>query len=356
MEFKHFVHVFNGKSYTEWECRLLAYLDYKEVLEVVEGKIPESDDTYTAKNKLARAIILAALDNTHVRMVSKIATASGMACLSYYSNATGTSHLWVNRTFAYIDRFKTCIEDVQSAGMNIEPKFSVHVFFNSLDARFDTLVNFYSNTFQNGVAIDDGTLQKLFTALIQQEIRNKSTTHDAALNTSRHGPKHNGRPHHKQQQSIPSSVTCSYCNKRNHSEDECRIKAADERRQSESSNSTSRRARFQDTDDNTLANTRQNQRSTQRSYGRSSSPVSMMAACHTLLQVNDNLDSSNEWILDSGATDHYCKDISWFTTLELFTGKVRVANGDDINIEGRGTIELEMNTPSGIVPIRMTDV
>ncbi|KAF0729523.1 hypothetical protein Ae201684_012791 [Aphanomyces euteiches] len=257
---------------------------------------------------------------------------------------------------AYIDRFKTCIEDVQSAGMNIEPKFSVRVFFNSLDARFDTFVNFYSNTFQNGVAIDDGTLQKLFTALIQQEIRNKSTTHDAALNTSRHGPKHNGRPHHKQQQSKPSSVTCSYCNKRNHSEDECRIKAADERRQSESSNSTSRRASFQDTDDNALANTRQNQRSTQRSYGRSSSPVSMMAACHTLLQVHDNLDSSNESILDSGATDHYCKDISWFTTLEPFTGKVRVANGDDMNIEGRGTIELEMNTPSGIVPIRMTDV
>ncbi|KAH9139223.1 hypothetical protein AeRB84_016502 [Aphanomyces euteiches] len=261
MEFKHFVHVFNGKSYTDWECRLLAYLDYKEVLEVVEGKIPESDDTYTAKNKLARAIILAALDNTHVRMVSNIATASGMLKLlqQRYGNKSfmGESYLYQSllelrirpneSAVAYIDRFKTCIEDVQSAGMNIEPKFSVHVFFNSLDARFETFVNLYSNTFQNGVAIDDGTLQELFTALIQQEIRNKSTTHDAALNTSRHGPKRNGRPHHKQQQSKPSSVTCSYCNKRNHSVDECRIKAADERRQSESSNTTSRRARFQDT-------------------------------------------------------------------------------------------------------------
>ncbi|KAG9407742.1 hypothetical protein AC1031_002465 [Aphanomyces cochlioides] len=177
-------------------------------------------------------------------MVSKIATASGMLKLlqQRYGNKSfmGESYLYQSLLELHI------IEDVQSVGINIEPKFSIHVFFNSLDARFDTFVNFYSNTFQNGVVIDDGTLQKLFTALIQQKIRNKSTPHDAALNTSRHGPKHNGRPHPKQQQSKPSSVTCAYCNKRNHSEDECRKTTADERRQSESSNSTSHRARLQD--------------------------------------------------------------------------------------------------------------
>ena len=82
----------------------------------------------------------------------------------------------------------------------------------------------------------------------------------------------------------------------------------------------------------------------------------MVATSHVSLQAHDPLDSSNDWIFDSGATDHYCKEIAWFTNLEPFTGKVRAANGSDMAIEGRGTIDMEKNTPSGPVQIRLSDV
>ncbi|ETW08684.1 hypothetical protein H310_01212 [Aphanomyces invadans] len=78
MEVKKPVHVFTGKSYNEWECRLLAYLEIKEVAEVVEGTMPPTHADYYAKNRLARVIILSALDDAQVRMVFKVRDAPAM--------------------------------------------------------------------------------------------------------------------------------------------------------------------------------------------------------------------------------------------------------------------------------------
>ncbi|ETV92274.1 hypothetical protein H310_13339 [Aphanomyces invadans] len=176
MDFKHFVHVFNGKSFNEWECRLNAYLEFKEVLEVVDGTMPPTHADFISKNRLARAIILAGLDNHHVRMVSKQPTAASMMKLLSERYGTksfmGESYLFQNlmeirirhneSARAYCDRFKIHLDEVLDAGMTIDDKLQVHIFLNSLDERFESFINFQAHVFQHGEVIDATTLPKLF--------------------------------------------------------------------------------------------------------------------------------------------------------------------------------------------------
>lgn len=52
-------------------------------------------------------------------------------------------------------------------------------------------------------------------------------------------------------------------------------------------------------------------------------------------------DVKNEWILDSGASAHMCKDAKMFSKLEMKTKQIMLASGERIRAEGIGTIELK---------------
>lgn len=57
-----------------------------------------------------------------------------------------------------------------------------------------------------------------------------------------------------------------------------------------------------------------------------------------------DIDPSVKWILDSGATIHMCHDKNMFSEIELSAkalGRVSIANGLQIPIEGTGTVKLE---------------
>lgn len=57
----------------------------------------------------------------------------------------------------------------------------------------------------------------------------------------------------------------------------------------------------------------------------------------------------NEWIIDSGATSHVTSDKSHFTTFEHTTStSLNVANGEKVNIRGKGTCKLEFVNSDGI--------
>ena len=52
-----------------------------------------------------------------------------------------------------------------------------------------------------------------------------------------------------------------------------------------------------------------------------------------------------DWILDSGASHHFCADISQFVdgSLKYIKEDIRIANGDSVKSEGRGKVRLVMN-------------
>ncbi|CAK4102928.1 unnamed protein product [Aphanomyces euteiches] len=209
MEFKHFVHVFKGKSFIEWYTRLLSYLEYKEVDAVVEGTMPDTDPEYTNKNRLAKALILAALDDHHVRMTRMEPSESARV---------------------YCDRFKMTLEDALDANVKIDHGFAVHQFLRSMDHRFDSFVHFQFHRLQNGDDVDETTLPKIYTALLQEDTHVPYDTlaptepFNAAFAMTPRRPRRN-------QAQPRNPVVCSYCNIRNHTEDVCRRKIADQRQQ-----------------------------------------------------------------------------------------------------------------------------
>ncbi|KAF0723698.1 hypothetical protein Ae201684P_005466 [Aphanomyces euteiches] len=77
---------------------------------------------------------------------------------------------------------------------------------------------------------------------------------------------------------------------------------------------------------------------------------------HYTLNAFESPASSSAWILDSGASDHFRNDAAWFEELQPFEGTVRAANGSDMPIAGTGSVLLEMNTPTSIIPVTLQDL
>lgn len=51
-------------------------------------------------------------------------------------------------------------------------------------------------------------------------------------------------------------------------------------------------------------------------------------------------DYSDEFVADSGATDHMCHDKSVFETMLDCSRRIKLANGESINASGRGTVKV----------------
>ena len=180
MEFKHFVHTFKGENFAQWKTRLMAYMEYKEVDDVITRRLPQTAEDYTSKNRLARAIILAALDDLHVRMVATSINAADMMKVlrDRYGNKSFVGHghlidevthmkMKPNETpHAYCDRFKMTVDDAFNAGIKFEDEHVIHFFLTGLDSRFATFVQLQNHMLQRAV-IDATTLPSLFTELIQ---------------------------------------------------------------------------------------------------------------------------------------------------------------------------------------------
>ncbi|CAK4147488.1 unnamed protein product, partial [Aphanomyces euteiches] len=339
MEFKHFVHVFKGKSFSEWYTRLLSYLEYKEVDAVVEGTMPDTDPEYTNKNRLAKALILAALDDDHVRMVKKCHHASSMINIlrDRYGNKSflGQGHLFElllktrmepsESARVYCDRFKMTLEDALDANVKIDHGFAVHQFLRSLDHRFDSFVHFQFHRLHNGYNADETTLPKIYTALLQQDTHVPYDTAAPAEPFNAASAMTPRRPRRNQAQPR-NPVVSSYCNIRNHTEDVCRRKIADQRQQQQqqsgqNTGSSQRHVRYltgpseapveaPSTTDRTSGQQRQNttRRNNLRPSNTNHASMMVYTSSFTLQTSTPSVPISSDWILDSGACDHYCNN------------------------------------------------
>ncbi|CAK4650370.1 unnamed protein product, partial [Aphanomyces euteiches] len=61
------------------------------------------------------------------------------------------------------------LEDALDANVKIDHGFAVHQFLRSLDHRFDSFVHFQFHRLQNGDDVDETTLPKIYTALLQED-------------------------------------------------------------------------------------------------------------------------------------------------------------------------------------------
>ncbi|KAH9153393.1 hypothetical protein AeRB84_004352 [Aphanomyces euteiches] len=202
----------------------------------------------------------------------------------------------------YCDRFKVQVDEVIESGMDVNASLQVYLFLYSLDARFDSFVQFQTHIFQNGTPITELTLQTLFTAIMQKEIRSISSNTDTALYTNTHRQQCSSNSN-----SSESTVTCMYCHKRNHTENVCRKKRADTANSNRSDSTTSNE---QSTSERSGTSSNRNSNSCGRS---SSGPPAMFGSTPQLSMVVSKVSvalhsfastPSPEWILDPGASNH----------------------------------------------------
>ncbi|KAH9054466.1 hypothetical protein Ae201684P_018185 [Aphanomyces euteiches] len=354
MELKDFaMHSFDGTYYSEWRYRIMTFLAAKDLDGVIDGTIPTTDASFRPKDKKVQSILSATIANKYLRLVRGKTTSKEMldtmdkiyGSKSYMGKGNLYQELLSTRIRSnelasdYIYRFSVLVEELMASG-------------------FDSFVAYQVNLFAHGQEIEAHTLETIFTVLLQHEQRDQkhASSSETALTATRGGRQQQKQAGRQNFNSAAEPVTCSYCKKRNHTEDVCRKKIADSKSKNAASQESTRRLRFKDTDDATYANTRRNQKSTKKPSSAPTQGVSMIATPDIILNASEALEASNEWVIDSGASDHFCNNSSWFTNLEPSTGVVRAANGGDMAIEGCGSIHLEMNTPSGIVEVELQNV
>jgi len=68
--------------------------------------------------------------------------------------------------------------------------------------------------------------------------------------------------------------------------------------------------------------------------------------------------NSNDWCLDSGASEHMCNDKNLFETLkeEQAAGKIKIGDGTLLDIEGTGTVKLYVWNGSEFIKTYLSDV
>ncbi|KAH9127699.1 hypothetical protein AeMF1_002040 [Aphanomyces euteiches] len=250
-------------------------------------------------------------------------------------------HMKPNETpRTYCDRFKLAIDGAHNSGVKFADEHNIHFFLNGLDTRFTTFVQLQTHVLQR-CSIDASTLSSISTELIQTytRVQPRSTgtpptlADEVAL--AAHATNHVS---HVETRLLNLATPMALCQR--------------DQRQQSTSQPNQRRVRFQASPTTsqlsaTAANTRRNARSS----------VSMLTlGPHCTLNASESPASSSAWILDSGASDHFCNDAAWYEDLQPFEGTVRAANGSDMPIAGTGSVVLEMNTPTGVIPVTLQDV
>jgi len=62
-------------------------------------------------------------------------------------------------------------------------------------------------------------------------------------------------------------------------------------------------------------------------------------------------DSADTWLIDSGCTHHLCNDAGMFKTLdESYKSRVKVGNGEFLEVKGRGSVNVQTISGIKIIP------
>ncbi|UYV80136.1 K02A2.6-like [Cordylochernes scorpioides] len=214
----------------------------------------------------------------------------------------------------YLNRLKICTDHLKEAGAEVDDQDIAYSMLSGLPDSFDTLVMSFGN-----VEDFDFTSNKVRNTLLTEYERRSarkgaSSGLGEALNFSKDDTRETSRK---------QGVKCYRCSKIGHIAKDCR-----------SSINRDYKA--------------------DKRYSRKKD--SFKSPSENMLMAFNAVSSEDEFILDSGATHHVCKNRQWFTSFQPTTCEpIQTASGN-LQVEGAGNIRMKMYLYTGTQDVTLNDV
>ena len=350
---------YNGGDFNIFSMRLKMALTAHSVWAVVSGdeKKPEGTDAkeWIQRNDKALGIIASALSDA-VLLGSGVAACetareAWQKLQDAYAKKTTTSKLLLREQFTqlqmreeesvqqYINRVNALVDTMAAAGVTYDEEEVVSRVLLSLPAQFAPLVTALENMEESKL-----TRSYILSRLLHEEQKQQQhseRTRSSAMLAYRGAPPRQQQPQQQQPHYQPQQrrtrgpVTCFYCDKTGHVVRDCPEKKAAVAQRSRNAHVHAAAAAAPDT---ALA-----------AAPSDNHDVYLFAAGGTPCK--------NDWLVDSGASEHMCNDRTAFSTYERIVPRdVTVGDGAAIKAVGRGTVMLRMQVDGAEHTTTLTSV
>lgn len=327
-----------------WKLEIRVLLNAAELMDVVTGKIKkpvrvtsqsEADHEaallkwHKSDNK-AQRIIVTALGKLPKIHVLNCETASSMWTKLesvYEKKSQATIHLISQKFFnfvkdpvddiaTFISKLQSIVQQMKDLGETISDNIVITKILLSLPSDFSHFASAWESTAENLQ-----TIENLTSRLVMEEARigNKCESDVSTALVAKRFHKKNFK------NSSAKPGKCHVCNQSGHWKNECPSK--------KSKNTDNRGSTF---------SSRMNSRNPADACvafkpGRSEAHLGLSEA-----MAVEYRRKSNDWFLDSGASDHMSYRLEWFVDYQPFDGDlpVRIGNGSHIFAKGTGTIDI----------------
>ncbi|UYV83888.1 hypothetical protein LAZ67_X000522, partial [Cordylochernes scorpioides] len=318
----------NGQNYRSWKYNIKMLLIEKGLWDVMFKNEDTQDAKLKAQKDRALAVIALSINTEHqIHIIDCSSPQDAWKNLEQVFEPKSRSRiLQLKKQFVniklqtgesmldYLNRLKICTDHLKEAGAEVDDQDIAYSMLSGLPDSFDTLVMSFGN-----VEDSDFTSNKVRnTLLTEYERRSAREGASSGLGEALNFSKDDTRKTSRKQ-----GVKCYRCSKIGHIAKDCR-----------SSINRDYKA--------------------DKSYSRKKD--SFKSPSENMLMAFNTVSSEDEFILDSGATHHVCKNRQWFTSFQPTTCEpIQTASGN-LQVEGVGNIRMKMYLDTGTQDVTLNDV
>ncbi|UYV69328.1 hypothetical protein LAZ67_6003255, partial [Cordylochernes scorpioides] len=317
-----------GQNYRSWKYNIKILLIEKGLWDVMIKDEDTQDAQLKAQKDRALAVIALSINTEHqIHIIDCTSPQEAWKNLEQVFEPKSRSRiLQLKKQFVniklqtgesvldYLNRLKICTDYLKEAGAEVDDQDIAYSMLSGLPDSFDTLVMSFGNV-KDSDFISYKVRNTLLTEYERRSAREGASSGlGEALNFSKDDTK---KTYRKQ------GVKCYRCSKNGNIAKDCR-------------SSINRDYK------------------TDKIY--SSKKDSFKSPSENMLMAFNAVSSEDEFILDSGATHHVCKNRQWFTSFQPTTCEpIQTASGN-LQVEGVGNIHMKMYLDTGTQDVTLNDV
>uniref|UniRef100_A0AAV1UYL3 Uncharacterized protein n=1 Tax=Peronospora matthiolae TaxID=2874970 RepID=A0AAV1UYL3_9STRA len=335
------INKFDGTNFHTWKFKMQMVLEERDLWEVTCGEVKlehctnvMDQSTFKRKSRKALAIICLAIEDSQLPLVRSASGAhdAWSRLEGHFEKKSLANKLFLRRRFfttmmeegddvlEHINKIKTLAEQLDAVGAPISEDDFVITLLGSLSDSYQFLITALESR------ADTLTWELVTSRLLHEDMKRKEqgggvdgSAQGQAFMTSNHSKRKRGRP-------VQKASACHYCGEHGHWIAKCpvRIREIAER---------------------------------QRSQRASVAQVEDDTGEFLFLVDGDNIKLSEEWLVDSGATQHMTYSKEYMKNYQKISPvDVHLADDGVVQAVGKGDIIMSMRTKHGVKKCVLTGV